>query len=412
MIWAAFQENLNSIATCDFKVQLCGSRFDPKFVTNQHWYRRSGDLIRWDLLSRTQRQEGVAGEHLAQLFFDGSRTIQTAVTLPGLEREFSPLQPRGIRCQISPGLDQRLSDALVIEVLDLRAYAVGGAPSFAEVPAKATSVSVTDNTKPTIRYVLPDFKRGDTVHKEQYVEFEFDRARGWWITQARFGTTPSTGPPRSGEIRIKEFHDLGNGRFFPKILERYSRNADGQQKLGPVTRVTQCQINEAVDESELVLETPLGLPISVEAHVDGHLRINKLQVYSAAGERNEFAEHDRFAEFAHLVDGQHEWTGSYTPPGYFDYYYKDKQQARSLLQRAMNSPNLSPIRSRKTVEENGITGGVVGSLVCPTRFSIYLGWGGLAVLAVVAFWIVQWVFRKRLRAQQGRVSHAGGNVES
>ncbi|MFV1965860.1 MAG: hypothetical protein ACC628_10585 [Pirellulaceae bacterium] len=411
-VWEAFQENVRSLATCDLEVHLRASRIDPKFVTNQHRYRRNGDLIRWDQLTRGQRRQGVMSENLAQLFFDGSQTVQITVNLAGLERDFSPLQPRGMRCQVSPGLEQRLNDALILEVLNLRAYAVGESLSFTQVPSSAASAVVVDDTKPTVRYTLPDLKQGNDFYTGRFVEFDFDRARGWWISHARFGATPNTGEPMSGGIRIQEFHDLGNGRFFPKILVGYSHTTDGSEKIGPVTEVTRCRINEPVDEAELVLETPVGLPISTETRREGNLRFNKLRVHSSAGEIKEFQDHDDFVRFTQSVKGQDEWTGSYAPPNDFDYYFKDEQQAKALLQKTLGTQDLSPIRSRRAGDKRGATGAESGAANRTTNSSPYLLWGGLAVLAVVAFFTIQQVSRSRMKKLECSALRSGGNLKS
>ncbi|MBI2479329.1 MAG: hypothetical protein HYV60_12065, partial [Planctomycetia bacterium] len=118
-------ENFRSIATCEIDVVARASALDPDFVTQQHRYRRSGDVVRWDHVTRGQRPEGVLKETLTQLFFNGAQTTQITVEFPGLERQYSPLQPRGIRCQLSDGMSPRMNDALLQEVLPVRAFAIG-----------------------------------------------------------------------------------------------------------------------------------------------------------------------------------------------------------------------------------------------------------------------------------------------
>ena len=318
-------------------------------------------------------------ENLAQLFFDGSQTIQITVNLAGLEREFSPLQPRGMRCQTSLGLEQRLNDAFVLEVLRLNAFAVGESLSFNQVPSSATSSTVIDDTKPTIRYILPDLKQGSLSYTSRFVEFDFDRDHGWWMSHSRFGATLNADPPVSGGIRIQKFHDLGNGRFFPKTIVGYSLDVTGRKRPGPTTEITRCRINEPVKESRLVLETPFALPLSVEVRREGDLRVNKLQLKSSTGKSREFQEHDEFVQFAQSIKGQDEWTGSYSPPSYFDYHFQDARQAKALLQKAMGTDNVSSIRTGRAAD----------------NASYYL-WGGLAVLAVVGLLAMPYVSRLRV----------------
>ena len=168
------------------------------------------------------------------------------------------------------------------------------------MPSLATSAVVIDTAKPTVRYTLPDLEEGSYIYTRNVVEFDFDPAHGWWISHARFGSTLNKGNPTSGGIRIREFHDLGNGRFFPKTLAGYSHTTDGKEKTSQTTAITRCQINEPVNEAELVVTPPAGLPISVEMRREGNLRFNALQVRSSAGESKEFQEHDEFVQFARL----------------------------------------------------------------------------------------------------------------
>ncbi|MCH7727549.1 MAG: hypothetical protein IH991_13850 [Planctomycetes bacterium] len=401
-LWDTFIENLQSPATCEIEARMYGSRLDRRFVTNQHRYRRSGDIIRWDQLIRTLRPQGVVSETLFQIYFDGNQTITLTANLAGLPRRISPRQPRGVRCSMEPGLSQRLNDGLVLEVLWLSPSTGGGERlSLVQIPSVATSGTVIDEGVPTVRYVLPDLSQGDKTYTNRHVEIDFDRNHAGWISHVRSRYVSSkNGEEMKVGTRIREFHDLGNGRFFPKVLTWYTLDPNGTEKPGPKTEVTLCRINEPVEESQLVLDKPVGLPIAVETKREGDLRMHRLQVNSSTGESKEFQGHDQFIQFAETTKGQEEWTGSYTPPSYFDYHFKDKEQAKALLQDIQEShktagpDNVSRIRTGNDANREEAAYG--------SGATSYLMWGGVGILAVIGFFAIQHLARSRKKKTLGQ----------
>ncbi|HMO12824.1 MAG TPA: hypothetical protein PKD64_12060 [Pirellulaceae bacterium] len=332
----AFLSNIQSIVTCELRVEECAAPSDFSAVSGVIDLKMLDEKVRIDRLRRIIQREGIEMEQLEQFWFDGKTTTEFFVRLPGIERETNAGEDCGIRCLIYGEKDERVISPLQ-KCIGLQTFAIREVRPLLDAIRDAKSCTLLNDENHTLLYSLDDLKEGENTYKNRIIRIELSSEHGWWPKRINYACEVSSVRGQDklfGAQTFSEFQDLGSGRFFPgRLNNEFGYSDESNLSQGPSRKISLVSLNQPVDESTLPIELPVGVIISTQKMIHGDLGRNSLSIKSTTGEIRTFSDQNAVREFQSTALGEDQWKGRYVPPIGFPYYFDTAEKAADLKEQ-------------------------------------------------------------------------------